>query len=384
MITLEKIRDIIRKLDDINFNFGESRKGYNPMEEFAAYVSSKEIVHSKIIAELLDPNGHHEMGSKFLSSFLDKFLKTKISDVSGIKVEREKAVPRVLTKGGDRSIDIFLEYEVIPKNEDSDKNGKKTAIIIENKLNNADYQDLQLEDYYASINNMEENGKKIYDEIKIICFHKYRNPQDADMKVEDENICVLYPGDLGIWLQESIDIMDFPKAYNIIAYSSYLKNLHFYNLMEENNKIIFNAGSELLKELMPVVQSYNSVMNNRLQFLQKEIKDSLPNSDFNYKETANRIEIWGNRYNTHHLFVVVWKSDFENWLYVAYDGQGNPDSKLIDDTGFIKTNDTDLKYQWFRPIEDKRFINPYPDVESLENMTQEIVKLLKVLEGPLD
>ena len=43
------------KLKNAGFKFEASTSVYNPMEKFAYYVSTKEIVHSKIIADLLNP-----------------------------------------------------------------------------------------------------------------------------------------------------------------------------------------------------------------------------------------------------------------------------------------------------------------------------------------
>ena len=44
------------------------------MSEFVPYVTTKEIVHTKIISELLNPAGCHKEGTKYLEAFFKFFL----------------------------------------------------------------------------------------------------------------------------------------------------------------------------------------------------------------------------------------------------------------------------------------------------------------------
>ena len=50
--------------------FEGSKPIYNPMETFVKYVSQKEICHSSILADLLNPFGQHGLGRSFLYAFL--------------------------------------------------------------------------------------------------------------------------------------------------------------------------------------------------------------------------------------------------------------------------------------------------------------------------
>lgn len=54
--------EILDKLRFKGFDYSTVCVEYNPMETFVEYVSTKEIVHSRIIAELLNPNGSHHLG----------------------------------------------------------------------------------------------------------------------------------------------------------------------------------------------------------------------------------------------------------------------------------------------------------------------------------
>lgn len=65
---------IIKALEGLyqlkDFKKNQQHLRYNPMEFFLKYVSTKEIVHSKIIGSLLNPNEQHGMNSIFLDLFL--------------------------------------------------------------------------------------------------------------------------------------------------------------------------------------------------------------------------------------------------------------------------------------------------------------------------
>lgn len=55
---LINLKDKLKKAD---FKFEASSSVYNPMERFAEYVSTKEIIYSKIIADLLNPAGEYTL-----------------------------------------------------------------------------------------------------------------------------------------------------------------------------------------------------------------------------------------------------------------------------------------------------------------------------------
>ena len=60
--------------------FEGSKPIYNPMETFVEYVSQKEICHSSILADLLNPLGRHGLERSFLDVFLKEIgcvLKTE-------------------------------------------------------------------------------------------------------------------------------------------------------------------------------------------------------------------------------------------------------------------------------------------------------------------
>ena len=103
---MKNIMEILDKLRFKGFDYSTVCVEYNPMETFVKYVSTKEIVHSRIIAELLNPNGSHHLGSRFLESFLAYFYpKYEDFDMKNVQITTERYIP-----SNRRKIDIFIEW----------------------------------------------------------------------------------------------------------------------------------------------------------------------------------------------------------------------------------------------------------------------------------
>ena len=111
----------------------------------------RENFHSDLIKSFLDPQAKHNEGNKYLHYFIDLLNqtnnKTKIikDNFNNSTVEREKYY---LIGGKRRFVDILITDEV-----------SKNAIIIENKINNADDRKKQLPDYMKAL---------ISDDFKVV------------------------------------------------------------------------------------------------------------------------------------------------------------------------------------------------------------------------
>lgn len=97
----------------------------------SSYNSYLENFHSDIIASLLDPNGLHQEGGKFLEIFIE-FLR-KNHDFELVVHDFQNAI---VTRETGR-LDIWIRDEK-----------SKQSIIIENKINNAADMDSQLDRYF--------------------------------------------------------------------------------------------------------------------------------------------------------------------------------------------------------------------------------------------
>jgi hypothetical protein len=115
---LIRISSINKKYEEIAKISGENFNIFNLLN-----LSDNEISHSKIIATLLNPNGMHGKGNRFLKLFID-CIGIKDFSIDGVIVENEKYIGPIsedCSEGG--RIDIILT-----------NNQSKQTIIIENKI----------------------------------------------------------------------------------------------------------------------------------------------------------------------------------------------------------------------------------------------------------
>jgi hypothetical protein len=140
---MSEIKQILETLKDIEIK--SNLMPFNML--YIAYqdVYGKEVLHSKLLAGLLNPNENHKLGDRPLKAFLRK-IDVPFEELSKIKVETEKNV-----KG--RRIDMLISWK--------DNNEQQHAVIIENKLHGAGDQLNQLNDYYNGV-------KKDYKVEKIV------------------------------------------------------------------------------------------------------------------------------------------------------------------------------------------------------------------------
>lgn len=122
----------------------------------------EEVVHTPMLAHLLNPIGEHAQGSLFLDNFFDQVLNIplKYSQVTNFNIYEEFAT----TYG---RIDIILRFS---------KNKQQHAIVIENKIYAGD-QKGQLQRYY---NYLSEFLRLSPENIKIVYLKPYAGPPSVD------------------------------------------------------------------------------------------------------------------------------------------------------------------------------------------------------------
>ena len=98
--------------------------------------------HSSFLYELINPNGTHYQGDKYLRIFIDKVLEIDDFDFENVKVERETFT------NTSRRIDFTIE-------------NKDYYIAIEMKIDATD-QDNQLSDYFEYAKKQDKKFFKIY------------------------------------------------------------------------------------------------------------------------------------------------------------------------------------------------------------------------------
>lgn len=194
--------------------FEGSKPIYNPMETFVKYVSQKEICHSSILADLLNPFGQHGLGC----SFLDAFLKEIECDETfeDVTIRTEMPVRRILTDGsGPRRIDICII-----------NNHNNDVVIIENKLNNAKEQYRQLEDYEAGSND------KGFNVVKTVCLQGSNfNNIGADINLSIMDLASLLENACG-------------NSCELQSYITLLKNMGYKEKMNEEVEKLLSLNND--------------------------------------------------------------------------------------------------------------------------------------------
>ena len=231
------IKTTLDSLIELGFNPNKEDISYNPMQEFTDYVSTKEIVHSSIIANMLNHKAQHNMGRTFLDLILESvgFEKALFSDIN-IKTEKK-------LDGGEwegRRIDILVEDKT-----------NKCALVIENKLNGAYYQPNQLEDYK---NAMEA---KYPSKVKVLCLHRDKSIKDVNIKFCDK---ILYPHELSKMIRVAVALSETKEWAAILSYAIYLENLNRSNVDFDNSNLLASdsINAETFNSVKKMVEMYGS------------------------------------------------------------------------------------------------------------------------------
>lgn len=229
-----KVEQLLKEISEIvlkdKVQQEEKRKRGENFNIFSVIgVQRKEVrLHSAFIAELLNPQGNHGLGDRFLVAFLEKAL-----DKKNHSIETKTAK-------------VVVEYVIGPISEDGKRGGridilltdkKNNAIIIENKIDASD-QENQLLRYY----NYAKDNKLSYD---LIYLTKEGN-KASDYSTNGEKvdyICISYRYNIISWLEYCEQIADkFPLIRETI-------HQYIFNLKEILN-IMDNENEKALLEIM--------------------------------------------------------------------------------------------------------------------------------------
>lgn len=340
MVSYETFRNLVDKFKDIGVNFEPSQKIYNPIEFFLDRVTQKEYAHSLFIAHLFDPKGQHNANTAFLDSFIQALERNlqpvTLKSFNQIDWEKTQVFTEYYIKTNLTNtkepvtgrIDILIKC--------CDKNGIwKNSIIIENKLNGADYGDNQLEKYRKAIQGEIGSG-----EIVVVCFQ-------TDDRVTDGADIILTPIDISGFIEATDTFKDGNTADIIKCYTTYLKNISKNSMAENNaNKLLpFLTGDDITK--MKLI---------------KEMYEHLPMtyaSEFKNKITK-KIETY--RHTTSHPLPRIEKDDYypgyvDIWQPQPY---ANPDLSIWLSIGFYH--------------DEVRFylVSKLPDVDRIQKYTESL------------
>jgi hypothetical protein len=222
----------IRNSQDEEFNIFQITK-----------IGEREVdLHSRFIAELLDPRGSHRMGDSFLVHFMkllcDKIEKNhwlaEAKNFSSIRVDVERNVGSInddITSGG--SIDIFLSFGSI-------------YLIIENKIYASD-QNGQLRRYYNAFSDYDSKVAIVYLTLDGRAANEYSTKNNDFPGNTIEPVLLSYKEDIMTWLDYCIkEVEDRPMIRVVI--SQYINQIKILTNQTSKNQMENQIDKIILKD----------------------------------------------------------------------------------------------------------------------------------------
>lgn len=352
--------------------FDAVRASYNPMELFADYVSRKEEVHSKILADLLNPSGEHQLGYGFLTNFLRELniiVETQTSPTAGIPIKvinistEHPAPANINGENKNGRIDIFLLLECAEK---------QYAIIIENKLNDAGDQPQQLKRY----NEYVRTNHKIPDtQIRTVYLPR------IDKKCEYDDTKVINATELAAILDKTLSESNSPAKPVIQAYSNYLKNISINNIIMNNAKILSEMTEADILNAKAIKEAYDMLP----QAFAKTLKEDYEENGYKTEISADYPHycyIWNKTaYDKTSLWLAVGFNHSSYFIYVV----SNNEEKLnkenyVSELEIVKSNPT-KGYYWLRPENENDFTGDFKSKNDFNQLYPKIDEWLKKLQN---
>lgn len=260
-------------------------------------INSKEVLHSKFIAELLNTNGKHGMKDVFLNEFLKIKGIFKNFDTLNSCAFTERYVGEMYhddsnSEGG--RIDILVE-------------SPKEMIVIENKIYASDEEN-QLVRYHNYCKSTDKNFRLIYLTLNGSAPSDYSK---RELKDNSDYLCLSYKDDILKWLNECIKLV-YDKPYireNLNQYIETIKQLTYQDMDKEAQEKLFEQIAKPEK-----IESYIELKNMWGYFqsyvIEKNLKPALENlaSKYELKLFIDDAFLHSEDKETEFYF---WKNDWE-------------------------------------------------------------------------
>lgn len=355
------------KLKSAGFKFEASTSLYNSMERFADYVSTKEIVHSKIIADLLNPVGEHQLRDCFLLNFLNQIGSFKVSTTSSphaesplrnVVVDTEFFAPTDVTNG---RIDILVRFVF---------DNKSYALIIENKLNDACDQPDQLKRY----NNYIEKKLGYNADERITVYM----PRIGNICEEFPKAKVINATALAEIIDRTLEESNSTNKASIKAYANYLKNISINNIIMDNAKILGSLTAEDIQNAKAIKEAYDKLPQAFAEKLRKTYEDEGYETQIasNY---PNYCYIWVKEsYSKTHLWLAVGFSHEACYFYIV----SNDKNTYANYTNILNVAQTSTSYGdiWLKPINERLSYMSFKTIPDSAKLSQIINHWLEELD----
>lgn len=238
----------------------ETGEGYNLLSIFMH--GDEELLHSKMIASLLDPGGSHHQGPAFLKSFLSTVgMNGFDADTASVICEKHIGFQDGNNPYG--RIDIFL------------RDAKGHRIIIENKWNAGD-QPMQLVRYHEYA----PDAHLLY----LTRFGKEPSSSSRGHLTDEDFKCISYSNDILSWLGDCLAYCKDKPAL-AVAIDSYISLLTKLNMPDNNSHILneITKSAESIEAAFLISDELNNVKINAQRFLWKQLFSRLESGGLDAK-----------------------------------------------------------------------------------------------------
>ncbi|NML40854.1 PD-(D/E)XK nuclease family protein [Chitinophaga sp. G-6-1-13] len=285
-------------------------------------LSTREVrTHSAFIAELLNPDGSHGKGTRFLSLFIAQLTTKRDENNECISLPidiNEKTIVRKemsigvidddYENGG--NIDLIIV-----------DGGTKSAMIIENKIYAADQRN-QLLRYH-------NYGKKEFENFKLLYLtltgQKATQWSTGGVLREEDYVCVSYQKDILSWLEKCQEHTDGILKGTIAQYIHLLKLLTgettYKEMRDDINRKIRETSStfEIAKKIS---EEYNRIINEQIpgnleKVIEDRWKEVFPKTDgqlrlFTYRKNEKVFEVYISVSSEDRWHIQIWPLEMKN------------------------------------------------------------------------
>ena len=235
----EILKDItqIRKLYSFQENSIGSRFNLFKIIELT---TDEERLHSKFIAELLNPSGSHGQGALFLEKFIESTgTKGILNKIDNVTVDVEFSIGPVTEISGGR-IDILLRDQC------------NNLIIIENKINAGD-QENQLLRYYNFAKGFEKKGGQ-FEIIYLTLFDKSASDFSLGLNLTHEDyISISYQENIISWLESCYQVI-IEKTNISVGINHYIELIKY--ITHQDYSMEFQ--NSIIQEIVKDVESFKA------------------------------------------------------------------------------------------------------------------------------
>lgn len=304
---LQEVNDIIRENErrqDLSYKNGESFNLISVMQ--MEWDETK--THSRILADLLNPNGSHGQGPIFLEKFLclSESLQDLNLDLSKVQVIVEKNIGKIdshYQHGG--RIDIVIEA------------GDK-AVIIENKINAPDQKN-QLLRYQRYADCTYRGG------YRIIYLNKFGTPASdysTGNKLSDDDYLQLgYNDDILNWLEDCQSYSkDKPRIFDVLEqYKEAIKLITDQSMDDISQEQLLNllTKKENILAASQIFLNENAILNSALsQYVWNPIKEWAESKQYIFVADEEGCQVYTPEWKEHSLYLTTDRKIWDD-LYIG-------------------------------------------------------------------